>query len=171
MKKILLLITMVFALFVCVAITPVSATGSTWYEQAASEVNNPVLLENEEYYQGVSVNSNLISDLTFLQIPFEKYLSNKEKQIQVITITEALYKNNDEIESEIVLYLYSPYFKALSLNTQIVLYEKTILQNDEMLDVTPKQLSYNYDWSPVSNYENIYNCSRNRSNDYRSNLN
>ena len=156
MKKKLLLLTLLLSLFTCVALTNVSASGDTWYEQAAEKVNNPVLLEEEQYYQGVSINSNLISDLTFLEIPFEKYLDKTERQIQIITFTEALYFKDDEIENEIIMYVYSPYYEVKSINTQITVQEKSILQNDTMIEVTPEQNTFTYDWLTVSNYNALY---------------
>ena len=40
----------------------VKAEEDTWYSQAAENAGNPILLEDNQYFQGISINSNLISD-------------------------------------------------------------------------------------------------------------
>ena len=159
MKKKLLLFTIILSLISCVATAKVHASETTWYEEAANKVDNPVILESDQYYEGVSINSNVISDLTFLQIPFEKYLNNEEKHIQVIAFTEALYKEDDNINNEVVMYLYSPDYDVKSVLIEIDILSKEMLQNGQMNDVTPGQRAYHYQWTKVSNYENIYKFS------------
>lgn len=162
MKKIYCFLSIIFSLlFVCVATNNVKAFDK-WYEVAAEEADNPVLLEDKEYFQGVSINSHLISDLTFLKIPFEKYLNQEVNQIEIITFTEALYTMYDEVQNDVVLYLYSPddLFKEIdSLETRIELVSKKILENDEMVDFTLGQVLYHYSWKKVSKYGSIYKFS------------
>lgn len=159
MKRFLLFLSLIFSLLLCVATHEVSAKEQTWYTVSADKVDNPVLLEDKEYYQGVSINSNVISDLTFLQIPFEKYLNKTEKQMQIITFSEALYKVDDNLHNEVVLYLYSPDIDLRSININTVLLNKELLQNNSMIDVTPGRRSYHHAWKKVSNYESIYKFS------------
>ena len=162
MKKLFYLIGVLLTLFAinCVAINEAYAQEPTWYEEAAAEVNNPVLLEKDQYYEGVSINSHIISDLTFLQIPFSKFLSSyqSEKQMQIITFAEALYMDNDEVQNEVVMYLYVP--KGItnidSVQTKMQLLKQELLQEDgRMIEEYCSPLPNYHNWSKVSEYNEI----------------
>ena len=86
----------------------VKAEEDTWYSDAAKNANNPILLEDEQYYQGITINSHLISDLTLMEIPFNEYLVNSNLKAQLITFSEAIYTQDGEIKSELVAYVYYP---------------------------------------------------------------
>ena len=159
MKKKLLLFTILLSLICCVATAKAHASETTWYEEAANKVDNPVILESDQYYEGISINSNVISDLTFLQIPFEKYLNKSEKHMQIISFTEALYKEDNNIKNKVVMYLYSPDYDVDFVQVQTIIFSKELLQNGVMNDVTPGQRSYHHRWTKVSNYGNIYKFS------------
>ena len=162
MKKLFYLIGVLLTLFTinCVAINEAYAQEPTWYEEAAAAVDNPVLLEKEQYYEGVSINSHIISDLTFLQIPFSKFLSSyqSEKQMQIITFAEALYMDNDEVQNEVVMYLYVP--KGItnidSVQTKMQLLKQELLQEDgRMIEEYCSPLPNYHNWSKVSEYNGI----------------
>lgn len=161
MKRFLLFLSLVFSLFLCVATHEVSASEETWYTIAAEKANNPVLLNDDQYFQGVSINSHVISDLTFLQIPFEKYLNYEEKQMQVIAFSEALYTKNDEDENEVVLYLYSPdknsFVSYLYTKMSIVSYD-ILSPEGTMIDVGDRG-TYEHKWSAVSYHGSIIKMS------------
>ena len=72
MRKIKLFVTFLCVILIVVLCsTPAFAKENEWYVDKANAVNNPIV-DDVEYYEGVSLLSNPISDLTFLQIPFEK---------------------------------------------------------------------------------------------------
>lgn len=83
-----------------------------WYEQKAANAGNPLLLKSEQYFEGVSINSHVISDLTYLEIPFQKYIGATDKtglnDTQIITFAQAVYELEGEIKTELVMYLYYP---------------------------------------------------------------
>lgn len=83
-----------------------------WYEEKAANVGNPLLLKSDQYFEGVSINSHVISDLTYLEIPFEKYLGasdvTKLTNTQIITFAQAQYELDGVIETELVMYVYYP---------------------------------------------------------------
>ena len=136
------------------------AAEQTWYREKADRVDNPVLLAEDEYYEGVSIVSNPISDLTYLEIPFEKYLDGSVPQMQIITFTEALFYRNDTLRQEVVLYLYVPdgfYEDTKYLYTEIELLEQSVMYNESMQSVlnNTSRRFWTYRWSKVSSYENI----------------
>ena len=163
MKKIFCLISCLIITLILICVTPnnVKASEETWYQTAADNANNPVLLEDKQYYQGVSINSHLISDLTFMEIPFINYLTESDKKIQIITFSEAMYLKNGEIQKEVVMYVYYPdnyngnntiiYTDINLINQKVLVGEEYI----ESLSDNEKSNTYRFRWQSVSNYGNI----------------
>lgn len=80
-----------------------------WYITKAIKANNPVLYDESYYYEGVSQKSHLVSDLTYLEIPFKKYYDGNPKNAEVIAFAEALFVDkNNQINNNLVMYIYDP---------------------------------------------------------------
>ena len=88
MKKLICLFSLITAVVIAVCVAPnkVKAEENTWYMEAANNASNPVLLEKDQYFQGISINSHLISDLTFMEIPFEKFFNRRRGSYFTISI-------------------------------------------------------------------------------------
>lgn len=163
MKKLLVLISILVLtlLLNCVAFNKALAAEDTWYAEAAARAGNKVLLEDEEYYQGISLNSHIISDLTFMEIPFQDYVDGNKEKVQIITFAEALYRKSDEIVSEVVMYVYYPTGVALEFPKIWVDLEFTSqvrVVDDLTVDVLApedKGVTYNTLWGDISKYGHI----------------
>ena len=136
----------------------VKAEEDTWYSQAAENAGNPILLEDNQYFQGISINSNLISDLTFMEIPFNKYLITVDDKVQIIAFTEAMYRHDGKKESELVMYVYYPdkynldnkyIYTDINIESQKYLYENHYFTNSN------DRTNYRVKWTKVSSYGNI----------------
>ena len=163
MKKVLSILSCLILTFIllCVAPNKVNAAEDTWYQTAANNAKNPVLLEDNQYFQGVSINSHIISDLTFMEIPFTDYLENGDKQVQVITFSEALYMKDGDILKEMVMYVYYPDV-YIGDNDTIYTDIKFLMQDGligeryiSILNNTDRYYVYNFKWTKVSEYDNI----------------
>lgn len=162
MNKIKKLIAFVIVLLtvLCFGGFTASADSNTWYSESAASAGNPILLNDDQYFQGVSVNSHLISDLTFLEIPFKKYLNEEVDELQVITFAEGIYVEDRVKKSEVVMYLYAPskYYADLTLDvvtTKITFKDIETLVDEEYTKAIKEQFDVNYNWSKLSQYENI----------------
>ena len=176
MKKLISLFSILITLliFTCVAPTEVKAEESTWYTEAAERAGNPILLEDKQYFQGVSINSNVISDLTFMEIPFTKYTDNKTSKVQIITFTEALYRNDGENQQEVVMYVYYPTKYSSSaypkdyIETKINFKSQKYLYGSSFVEglTYEKYTNYMVTWTKVSSYGNIVKYSFGKYSDY-----
>ena len=119
---------------------------------SASAASNAILNDHipEQDYEGISINSNIANDFEFLGLDApESYATGNEKK--VITIAEAVYKENGELKKQIVVYFYHPAYKnaalpnekmqfTFKLSTQHYLingeYIKQLLLKDYMSDMT-----------------------------------
>lgn len=162
MNKIKKLIAFVIVLLtvLCFGGFTASADSNTWYSESAASADNPVLLESNQYFQGVSINSHLISDLTFLEIPFKKYLNEEVDDLQVITFAEGIYVEDRVKKSEVVMYLYAPskYYADLTLDvvtTKITFKDIETLVDEEYTKAIKEPFDINYNWSKISSYGNI----------------
>ena len=163
MKKILALISILVLtlLLNCVAFNKALAAEDTWYSQAAERAGNQVLLEDEEYYQGISLKSHIISDLTFMEIPFQDYVDGNKDKVQIITFAEAMYRRSDEIVSEVVMYVYFPSGVSLEFPKIWVDLEFTSqvsIVGDLKVDVLKEEdkgHTYNTIWGDISQYGHI----------------
>ena len=104
----------------------------------------------EQDYEGISINSHIANDFEFLGLDAPAtYATGNEKK--VITIAEAVYKENGELKKQIVVYFYHPAYKnaalpnekmqfTFKLSTQHYLingeYIKQLLLKDYMSDMT-----------------------------------
>ena len=163
MKKIFfILFTLLTVVFInCVAFNKVIAQEDTWYTEAANNAGNPILLEDDQYFQGVSINSHLISDLTFMEIDFNKYISGELKEVQIITFSKALYVSNNSVLDEVVMYVYYP-DKYNGDNKTIVTdidfeSQKCLIGSGfvDCLSSVDQSSVYSGTWSKISSYENI----------------
>ena len=163
MKKIFfILFTLLTVVFInCVAFNKVKAQEDTWYTEAAKNAGNPILLEDYQYFQGVSINSHLISDLTFMEIDFNKYISGELKEVQIITFSKALYVSNNSVLDEVVMYVYYP-DKYNGDNKTIVTdidfeSQKCLIGSGfvDCLSSVDQSSIYSGTWSKISSYENI----------------
>ena len=163
MKKLICLFSLITAVVmaVCVAPNKVKAEENTWYTEAANNAGNPVLLEKDQYFQGISINSHLISDLTFMEIPFSEYISGESNKVQIITFAEALYRKDGEASEEIVMYVYYPdeyngdnqtIVTTIDFESQKCLVGSGFV---DCLNSTDAESKYTTTWSKVSSYENI----------------
>ena len=138
---------------------------ANWYEEKAANAGNPLLLKTDQYFEGVSINSHVISDLTYLEVPFERYLNDSElKDTQIITFAQAIYEQDGETKSELVMYLYEPqYFRSLKdltyVDIEFELLEQEVLNSGVWMNTDVSRYSNYTDTfrtvSEVSYYNNI----------------
>ena len=136
-----------------------------WYEQKAANAGNPLLLKTDQYFEGISINSHVISDLTYLEIPFEKYLRTADrnglKDTQIITFAQAQYEDKGEIETELVMYVYYPNYIYSGKNltyarVEFNLLEQQISNGSNWMDWNILDYSdYTDIFREVSYYKNI----------------
>ena len=165
MKRLFTFIILIILTFFinCVAFSEALAAEDTWYSQAAERAGNQVLLEDDQYYKGVSTDSRLISDLTYMEIPFQEYIDGTAAdKIQIITFAEAFDKNNDgNIESKIVMYAYFPNSIGLEITRMWVFLDfesQTSLIDKEFVDILSeedKNRYYDSSWTVAEQYDNI----------------
>ena len=163
MKKILIFIgLLILSIIFSVVAVNASAAEEQWYHISAENAGNDVVLEDDQYFKGISVNSHIISDLTFMEIPFGKYLDGTaDEKPQVITFSEALYKRDGETTSDIVMYVYIPNgtgleFSRISVDFEFISQKCQI--NNQFIDCLSdedKAKIYTTVWSDVSQYGSI----------------
>lgn len=183
MKKIVKILIIILASLLLIWIlagSPVEAAEEPWYITKANKVDNPVILAEEDYYEGVSIKSNPISDLTFLEVPFEQFLDGSTSQMQVITISEAMFYRNQILENEIVLYLYVPdnyiemhgleleYFNVDKITTYIEIFEQLGFDGTNYFNLLSKYdtTTFRYEWSKVSSHDHIIKFSYSKNTEY-----
>ena len=164
MKKLITIIGLVILsiTFTCVATTKIFAADD-WYIETAERVNNPVLLDDEQYYKGITINSHIISDLTFMEIPFNEYLTNEDKKLEILTFSEARYIQNSEVKSELAMYVYLPggnydLYDQKNIQVNIQLFSQSCLYGTdfvETLNSVQKRRNLETTWTKVSQYGSL----------------
>lgn len=92
----------------------------------------------EQDYEGISINSHIANDFAYLGLDSPStYAKGNEKK--VITIAEAIFKENGELKKEVVIYFYHPAYKQTplpgeKLDFTFKLWGQSLLINDEYVN-------------------------------------
>ena len=155
MKKLIITLLAIFSIFTIKTIT--ASADEITQNQAminyAEDVENPIF-DDCNYEEYISLDSDLRSDLVLLKAPFSEYLNssnNQNNQRQIITFSNAYYKENDELKREIVFYLYT---KDFTRNVGDLICFDTVIQSingEELGDNESMRVG-----KVLNKYENIY---------------
>ena len=162
MKKILsfLFLIALSMLLLCVATTEVKA--NTWYHESADRAGNPIVLEDDQYFQGISVNSHIMSDLTFMEINFSKYLNEYDLEVSILGFAEAFYIKDGEVAEEIAMYVYLGMETELyipdRIQVEVSFKSQKCLYGTEMVETLDSSLvnkTYLTQWVKVNTYDSL----------------
>lgn len=104
-------------------------SGKTYSASAAeTDINIP-----EQDYDGISINSHIKNDFEYLGLDApETYATGNEKKI--ITIAEALYRDNGELKKDVVVYYYHPSYKNQALPEVKLIINFNLLKRYELIN-------------------------------------
>lgn len=105
-------------------------TSGKIYSASASELDVEI---PEQNYDGISINSHIKNDFEYLGLDApETYAKGDEKKI--ITIAEAVYRDDGELKKDVVVYYYHPSYKNQALPEVKLIINFNLLKRYELIN-------------------------------------